>query len=161
LLLVTQNTDGLHLTAGNSPERVVEIHGHVRSVRCLSCGAVTTTGAVIERTLFSDPRCRQVIRGSVCDGILKTAVVSFGESLDPVQYHRAERALLNADLLVCVGSTLSVYPIADILGVAVRALPGRLIILNDQPTSFDSRAAVVLSGDITTTLPALLDDQAN
>jgi NAD-dependent deacetylase len=149
-LLVTQNIDGLHLAAGSSPERTVEIHGSIRETACLTCGdrrpMVETLDRV--RTGEPDPACL------VCGGILKSATVSFGQNLDPELLARAEAAVDDADLFLAVGTSLTVYPVA---GLPERALAAgaRLVIINAEPTPLDGYAAAVLRGSAGSVLNAL------
>jgi NAD-dependent deacetylase len=156
-LLVTQNIDGLHLAAGTSPQRLIEIHGHVRNVRCLTCDARLATGEVIARVAAgeSDPHCEAVVDGRTCHGVLATTIVRFGEQPDPLDMHRAKRAARECDVLLCVGTTLSVYPAAGLVPLA-RDFGARLVIVNEAPTDFDP-VALCLRGDITEVLPALLE----
>ena len=155
-LLVTQNIDGLHLAAGTSPERLVEIHGHVRAVRCLSCGARQSTEGVLRRVAAGDvdPSCEEVVESHSCAGVLATTIVRFGERPDPLELHRAKRAARECDLLLCVGSTLTVNPVARLVPLALD-YGVRLVIVNGAPTSFD-RSALCVRGDISEVLPALL-----
>src|SRR5207247_4956258 len=104
--LITQNVDGLHLKAGSSPERVIEIHGTIREVVCLDCGERAPMERALARVRAgeADPPCRS------CGGILKSATISFGQALVEDDLARAERAARACDLLFEVGSTLSVYP---------------------------------------------------
>src|SRR4030095_10361566 len=114
-MLITQNVDGLHLAAGSAPERVVEVHGTTREVVGLACGG----RAALERALArvrageEDPPCR------TCGGILKSATISFGQSLVPTVVEKAERVALEGDLMLAIGSTLTVYPAAGLVPVAV------------------------------------------
>src|SRR5499425_1621654 len=112
--LITQNVDGLHQTAGSTPARVVEIHGTVRDVVCLSCGERAPMERALARVRAgeADPPCRS------CGGILKSATISFGQALVEADLARAERAARSCDLLIAVGSTLSVYPIAGVVPLA-------------------------------------------
>lgn len=155
-LLVTQNIDGLHLAAGTSPELLIEIHGHVRAVRCLACDARQPTGVVLARVAAGehDPHCEAVIEGRVCDGVLATTIVRFGEQPDRLEWHRAKRAAGECDLILCVGTTLAVYPAAGLVPMALES-GARLVIVNDAPTEYDA-SALCLRGDITEVLPALL-----
>jgi NAD-dependent deacetylase len=156
-LLVTQNIDGLHLAAGSSPERLIEIHGHVREVRCLACEARLATGEVLARVAAgeSDPHCEALVHGRTCDGVLATTIVRFGEQPDPLAMHRAKSAARACHLLVCVGTTLTVYPAAGLVPMALDH-DARLIIVNEAPTDFDP-VALCLRGDITEVLPSLLE----
>lgn len=157
-VLVTQNIDGLHLVAGTSPERLIEIHGNVRAVRCLTCGARQPTGEVLARVAAGepDPSCEAIVGGRVCGGVLGTTIVRFGEQPDPLEMHRATRAARECDVLMCVGTTLSVYPVAGLVRMALD-FDAQLLIVNNAPTPWDDNA-LCLRGDITEVLPALLVD---
>jgi NAD-dependent deacetylase len=148
--LITQNIDGLHQRAGNSPERVIEVHGTLHRAVCLDCGWNGPMHDVLERVRAgeADPPCR------TCGGILKSDTISFGQALVPLVIDRAMRAAEEADCLVAIGSTLQVYPIAAAVPAAKRA-GARLVIVNAQPTQFDPIADVVLSGSISELLPSL------
>ena len=148
--LITQNVDGLHQRAGNSPEVVVEVHGTLHAAVCLSCSAKQPMQAVLDRVRAGeeDPPCL------LCGGILKSDTVSFGQPLVPQVIDRAMSASAEADCLVAVGTTLQVYPIAAAVPGA-KAGGARLIIINAQPTAFDSLADVKLAGSISDLLPAL------
>ena len=149
--LVTQNIDGLHQRAGNSPERVIEVHGTLLFAVCLGCGWRDAMLSVLERVREGeeDPPC------VYCGGILKSDTISFGQPLVPGVIERAMRAAAEADCLVAVGTTLQVYPIAAAVPAA-RASGAALIIVNGQPTAFDEIADVTLTGSISEILPELL-----
>lgn len=157
-VLVTQNIDGLHLAAGTSPELLIEIHGHVRAVRCLTCGDRQATADVLARVTAgeADPRCEALVESPVCGGVLATTIVRFGEQPDPLEMHRATRAARECDVLMCVGTTLSVYPVAGLVRMALD-FDARLVIVNDAPTPYDA-SAICVRGDITEVLPAMLVD---
>jgi NAD-dependent deacetylase len=148
--LVTQNTDGLHLAAGHDPANVVEIHGNGRDVICWDCG----DRAPMERALArveageDDPACRS------CGGILKSAAILFEQSLVPDDLERADRAAVEADLLLAVGTTLGVYPAAALVPTAKQA-GARVVIVNAEPTDMDGIADAVLRGPIGEILPAI------
>lgn len=148
--IVTQNTDGLHQLAGSRPDKVVEVHGTSHWTACWDCGDRQPTLKVLERVRRGDgdPRCS-------CGGILKTTTVSFGQSLDPAVLERAQRAAARADVLLAVGTTLEVQPVAGIVPLAAR-LGAKVIIVNGSPTAGDAIADVVLRGPISTLLPALV-----
>ena len=149
--LITQNVDGLHQKAGSSPERVVEIHGTVHEVMCLSCDERTPMSAALDRVRAgeSDPPCRS------CGGILKSATISFGQNLVPADLARAEAAARRADLLLAVGSTLSVFPVAEVVPVA-RTSGARVVIVNGGETAMDHLADAVLRGSISDLLPRIV-----
>jgi NAD-dependent deacetylase len=153
--LITQNIDGLHVAAGSSPELVIEVHGNSRTTRCLECGAETPTAEVLERVAAGDldPHCHAIVLGKECGGLLKTAVVSFGQMLPQEAFARAELSAKRSDLLICVGSTLGVRPVADLVPKAL-SRGARLLIINAEPTSYDEEADVVVRGDI----PDILGD---
>jgi NAD-dependent deacetylase len=150
-LLVTQNIDGLHLAAGHDPAKVVEIHGTMREVVCMSCSERAPMERALERVRAgeADPPCR------TCGGILKSATISFGQNLVPDDLERAERAAIQADLLLAVGSTLAVYPAAGLVPVA-KQTGAAVVIVNADPTDMDGLADVVLRGSISEVLPAIL-----
>jgi NAD-dependent deacetylase len=149
--LVTQNVDGLHLAAGHDPERVVEIHGTMREVLCWSCGERAPMATALDRVRAgeADPPCLR------CGGILKSATILFEESLRHDDIVRAEAAARGCDLLLAVGSTLSVYPAAGMVPIAARA-GARVVIVNGEPTELDDLADVVVRGPIGEVLPALV-----
>jgi NAD-dependent deacetylase len=149
--LVTQNVDGLHQAAGTSPELVVEVHGTIHETMCLSCGVRGPIQATLDRVEAGedDPVCLD------CGGMLKSATVSFGQSLDPGDLLRAERASEECDLLLAIGSTLSVYPVAAMVPIAERA-GARIVIVNAEPTEMDDLADVVVRGSISRVLTDIL-----
>ena len=148
--LVTQNIDGLHQLAGNSPDMVIEVHGTLRDVMCMTCGARGPMGPVLERVRAGedDPPCE------VCGGILKSATISFGQPLVPEVIERAMRAAEQADLLLAIGTSLQVYPVAAAVPAA-KAAGARVVIVNAEPTPFDGLADAVLRAPIGEVLPAL------
>jgi NAD-dependent deacetylase len=150
-LLITQNIDGLHLAAGSSPERTVEIHGTMRDYVCLDCGARGPMSDALARVRAGeeDPACLE------CGGILKSATISFGQSLVAADLQRAEEAAARSDLFLAIGTSLMVYPVA---WLPERALSNgaRLVIINAQPTPMDDRAHAVLRGQIGQVLPDMV-----
>lgn len=149
--LVTQNTDGLHLLAGTSPDRLVEVHGSMRGVMCVGCGDRDDMAVALGRVEAGedDPPCR------TCGGILKATTILFGESLVGVDIAAAQEAAGRCDLALAVGTTLNVYPAAHVPRIAQRA-GARLVIVNGGPTDGDDGAAAVLRGSISAILPALV-----
>jgi NAD-dependent deacetylase len=150
--LITQNIDGLHQAAGSSPTRVVEVHGTMREVVCLDCGERAPMERALARVRAGedDPPCR------TCGGILKSATISFGQSLVPEDLRRAELAARRCDLMLAVGTKLSVWPVAGVVPVAKDA-GARVVILNAEPTEMDGLADVILQGSISETLPRLVE----
>jgi NAD-dependent deacetylase len=166
-LLVTQNIDGLHQKAGSDPARMVEIHGTSLEVMCLSCGDRQPAEPVHDRVRAgeADPSCTATLdgaggsdrgAGAVCGGILKSATISFGQSLVAEDLIRAEEAAADCDLMLAVGSTLAVFPAAGLVPVAVRH-GAVAIIVNGEPTDMDGLADVVLRDSISECLPALVE----
>ena len=151
--LVTQNVDGLHLMAGTDPDRIVEVHGTVRRSMCLGCGDQNDIEVVLERVRSGDedPRCTR----PACGGLLKRATVSFGQALFPGDMERADEAARRCDLLLAVGSTLGVYPVAAMVPMAVRH-GAAVVVVNGSSTEMDHLADVVVRGSISEVLPAVL-----
>lgn len=149
--VVTQNIDGLHQAAGNDPEFVVEVHGTVRWTRCLSCDDRRPMRDALDRVRAgeADPPCL------VCNGIIKSDTISFGQALVPEVIDRAMTVAEECDVIVAVGSTLSVYPVANCVPLAKRA-GADVIIVNAQPTEMDGLADVLLHAKIADVLPAML-----
>ncbi|MFV2038785.1 MAG: NAD-dependent deacetylase [Acidimicrobiales bacterium] len=148
--LITQNVDELHQRAGLDPDKVVEIHGTTRKVACLECEYRDNMEEALDRVRAGepDPACPR------CGGILKSATVSFGQSLVFDDLQRAEFAAHECDLMLAVGSTLSVYPIANVVPVAAgHGAP--VIIVNGEATQFDPLAEVVLHASISEVLARL------
>ena len=148
--LVTQNIDGLHQRAGNSPAMVIEVHGTMRDVMCMACGWRGPMQPVLDRVQRGeeDPLCER------CGGILKSATISFGQPLVPKVIERATRAAERCDLLLAVGSSLQVFPAAGLVPFA-KETGARLVIINAEPTPYDDLADVVLCGPIGRVLPAI------
>jgi NAD-dependent deacetylase len=156
--LVTQNIDGLHHKAGSDPARIVEIHGTGREVMCLRCGDRQPAEPVHDRVRAGeeDPACRAPgADGQACGGILKSATISFGQSLVPEDLVRAELAAESCDLLLAVGSTLAVFPAAGMVPIAVRH-GAVVVIVNGGETEMDALADVVVHGSISECLPAMV-----
>jgi len=147
--VVTQNIDGLHSRAGTSAEHLVELHGTNSLVECQTCGQLSDPElhfAAFRKT-HHPPVC-------ACGGFLKPATISFGQNLRPEDLRRAEAAAKIADLVVALGSTLSVYPAASIpLLAAARKIP--YIIINRGPTEHDELQEVTyrLEGDVVDIFP--------
>jgi NAD-dependent deacetylase len=149
--LVTQNIDSLHHRAGNDPDLVVEVHGHMREVVCMSCDERAPMEKALERVRAGeeDPPCR------TCGGILKSATISFGQNLVVDDLRRAEVAAARAEVMLAVGSTLGVYPVANMVPLA-KAAGARVVIVNGEATEMDDLADALLRGDITDLLPRLV-----
>lgn len=154
--LITQNIDELHQIAGNSAERVIEVHGTMRRFMCWGCGMRGPMQLALERVRAGeeDPLCRD------CGGILKSDTISFGQQLVPEVIERAMRAAGDADFFLAVGTSLQVYPVAGAVDIA-RAAGARIVIVNAQPTPFDELADAVFHESISEVLPALMSRPGN
>jgi NAD-dependent deacetylase len=148
--LVTQNVDGLHQDAGSDPARVVEIHGTTREAVCLDGDWRGPMSDVLDRVRAgdTDPHCS-------CGGLLKSATVSFGQSLDPAQLQRAHDATIASEVFLAIGSSLVVHPVALLPQVALEA-GATLVVCNAEPTDYDERAHHVLHVDVSEALPELV-----
>ena len=148
--LITQNIDELHQIAGNSPERVIEVHGTMRKFMCWGCGMRGPMHVVLERVRAGeeDPACRD------CGGILKSDTISFGQQLVPEVIDRAMQVAGEADVFLAVGSTLQVYPVAGTVDIA-RSAGAKIVIVNAQPTPWDDSAHAVFRDSISDVLPRL------
>ena len=151
--LITQNIDELHQAAGNSPEKVIEVHGTMRKVVCMSCSMTAPMQKALDRVRAGedDPPCRD------CGGILKSATISFGQALVPEVIDGAMRAAQQADLFLSIGTSLQVYPIAGVVPLA-REVGAKIVILNAEPTPFDDIADAVFRESISQVLPELLGE---
>jgi len=149
--LITQNIDELHQRAGNSVEKVIEVHGTMHQVVCMRCNWRGPMLATLERVHAGeeDPPCQS------CGGILRSATISFGQALEPAVIDRALRVAEEADLLLAIGSSLTVYPVAGAVPLA-KGAGARVVILNAEPTPFDHLADAVLRGAIGEVLPQLV-----
>ena len=150
-VLITQNIDELHQRAGNSPEKIVEVHGTVHNVVCMACGMIAPMQQALDRVRAGedDPPCRD------CGGILKSATISFGQPLVPAVIERALRCAGEADLFLAIGTSLQVYPIASAVQIA-SAQGARIVIVNAEETPFDDIANAVMRDPIGTALPRLI-----
>ncbi len=149
--VVTQNVDGLHQRAGTDIELVVEVHGTMWWTRCWGCDDRRPMAEALERVSAGeeDPPCLE------CGGVLKSDTISFGQALVPEVIERAFQVSEECDLLLAVGSTLSVYPAANCVPAA-KSAGARVVIVNAGPTDMDRLADIVLRGQIGEILPTLI-----
>ena len=149
--LLTQNIDGLHQQAGSSPGVVLELHGTVHEVACLSCGRRTPMQETLARVDAGepDPACL------TCGGILKSATISFGQALDAAVVEAAAEAAADADVFMTVGTSLTVHPAAGLTDLAA-AHGARVVVVNAEPTPYDGLADLVVREPIGTALPRLV-----
>lgn len=148
--VITQNIDGLHQRAGTPADRVLELHGTMYEVACVGCGDRTQMAQALDRVRAGeeDPPCQR------CGGILKSATVMFGQALDRVVLATAVRAASECDLMLAVGSTLTVEPAASLCAVATES-GAHLVIVNRDPTPYDSLATEVIREPIGTAIPKI------
>lgn len=155
LAVVTQNIDGLHAKAGTSPTRLVELHGTMLEVECMGCHEMSEAGPHMDRFAIDrqPPMCER------CGGYLKPATISFGQSLRGNDLDRAFAAARRADLVLALGSTLSVHPAASVPLIAVDG-GARYVIINRGVTEHDGLVGVSLrlEGDVSEILPPAVDE---
>ncbi len=151
--VITQNIDGLHQRGGTPGERVLELHGTMFGVVCVSCGDRTSMADALDRVRAGedDPACLR------CAGILKSATVMFGESLDRSVLAKAIRAARECDLMLAIGSTLTVEPAASMCAIAVEH-GAALVVVNRDPTPYDVLAAAVITEPIGTAVPRIVTE---
>jgi NAD-dependent deacetylase len=147
--VITQNIDGLHAAAGSSEP--IEVHGSIASASCLACGRRYTLSET-KRRLDADP---EGIPRCDCDEVLKPDVVLFGELLPEAEIQRGYELAAQADVLLCIGSSLEVWPVAELPQVTLDA-GGAVAIVTMGETPYDHRAAVKLSGDVVAELEAVV-----
>ena len=138
--VITQNIDGLHQKSGIPEDRVIELHGTARWVSCLECGQRFPRGQIQERVMAGEkvPRC------NACGGIMKPATISFGQAMPEKETREAERRSAACDLFLVAGSSLVVYPAAQMPLIASNG-GARLVIINLEPTPHDRYADVVIN----------------
>jgi len=152
LAVVTQNIDRLHHKAGNSPEKIIELHGTAFSVSCLTCGKKYDREEI-------EKRIRSGIKVPYCDrcsGILKPDTISFGQPLPQEKLVMAFKYAEQCDLCIVLGSSLVVYPAASVPSHAVQH-GSKLIIINRDPTHLDQEADVVIHDSISKALGDMVD----
>ncbi len=145
--IITQNIDGLHQAAGVDAHRVIELHGNGTYAKCLDCGRrheLDWVEAELDR-IGDAPAC------VACGGIIKTATISFGQSMPEAEMRRAEAASLDCDLFLAIGSSLVVYPAAG-FPILAHKNGARLVIINAEATDLDGLAHLVINDDIGTVL---------
>ncbi len=145
--VITQNIDGLHQASGIEADRVIELHGNARHALCVECGLrheITECRAMLERSGRA-PACRQ------CGGVVKSAVVMFGEAMPRAPLEQANLLAEGCDLFIAIGTSLVVQPAAMLPLIAKRA-GAKLAILNREPTEMDDYADLVINAEIGETL---------
>lgn len=155
LAVVTQNVDGLHQSAGHDPRKVIEVHGTVHWSRCWGCNDRRPMREMLNRVRDgeADPPCE------LCGGVIKSDTILFGQNLVPEVIDAAMVAAERCDLVLAVGSTLSVFPAANVVPRA-KSAGARVVIVNGEPTKMDRFADSVLIGPLSDLLPALVGTDA-
>jgi len=159
--LVTQNIDELHQRAGNSPAKVIEVHGTMWWSRCWTCDDRRPMAETLDRVRAgeTDPHCLEChVAGRIetdRDGILKSDTISFGQALRPEVIEAALDAAESCDLLLAAGSSLSVFPAANVVPRA-KAAGARVVIVNGEATRMDRYADALVLGSLSEVLPAIV-----
>jgi NAD-dependent protein deacetylase/lipoamidase len=150
--VITQNIDGLHQRAGTPDDRVIELHGTMFGVVCTGCDDRTAMADALDRVRAGedDPPCGR------CGGILKSATVMFGQALQPGVFERAAIAAARCDLMLAIGSTLTVEPAASLCAIAAEN-GASLIVVNRDPTPYDAAATAVIREPIGEAVPLIAD----
>ena len=141
--LITQNVDNLHQDAGVPDDKITEIHGNAHYASCLDCGIRYELNSIKKAFLENEtvPYCDS------CGGIIKTATISFGQSMPEEGMQIAQRKTLGCDLFITIGTSLVVYPAAGFPKLA-KEIGAKLIIINNEPTDFDPIADLVIHEQI-------------
>ena len=150
--LITQNIDGLHYKAGNSPDKVLELHGTAMYVSCLTCGRRYNRDPIQRRLMAGEkaPRC------DACAGFLKPATISFGQSMPERETQEAYERSATCDLFIVIGSSLVVQPAAS-MPVVAHQNGARLVIINRDETTCDDVADIIVKGEAGPAMAAILD----
>ncbi len=150
--VITQNIDGLHFKAGNSEEKVIQLHGTAMAVSCLSCGKRYDRDEIQERLQkgVKAPYCDE------CSGPLKPATISFGQSMPERETEEAYHRSSLSDLFIVIGSSLVVQPAASMPLVAKRN-GAKLVIINRDPTPYDDRSDIVIHGQAGPIMASILE----
>ena len=145
--LITQNVDNLHQDSGVEEEKISELHGNATYAKCLECSKRYELEDLKEQFLKTNepPLC------SICGGILKTATISFGQAMPEREMQISQRKAIESDLFICIGTSLAVFPAAD-LPLLAKDTGATLVIINNEPTQMDQYADVVINLDISEVL---------
>ena len=145
--LITQNVDNLHQESGIDDEQITELHGNATYAKCLDCQIRYELNQLKESFLKTKepPLCIE------CNGIIKTATISFGQAMPEEEMVIAQKKSINCDLFLCIGTSLAVFPAAD-LPVLAKETGSKLVIINNKPTQMDHLADLVINRDISEVL---------
>ena len=145
--LITQNVDNLHQNSGIDDSKIIELHGNATYAKCLDCTMRYELSSLKKDFLATKepPLC------NVCGGIIKTATISFGQAMPEEEMITAQRVSIKSDLFICLGSSLAVFPAAD-LPLLAKETGANLVIINNEPTQMDHLSDLVINRDISETL---------
>ena len=145
--LITQNVDNLHQDSGIDDSKITELHGNATYAKCLDCLKRYELDALKKEFLETKepPTCNE------CSGIIKTATISFGQAMPQEEMITAQRVSIQSDLFICLGSSLAVFPAAD-LPLLAKETNANLVIVNNEPTQMDHLSDLVINRDISETL---------
>ena len=153
--VLTQNIDNLHHDSGIAPDKIIELHGNSTYAKCLDCEKRYELDYIKKFLEDKKNNYTQSPKCLVCNGIIKSATISFGQPMPEKEMKIAEEASINCDLFVAIGSSLKVYPAAG-LPILAKNNGAKLVILNREPTELDSIANEVINKEIGETLEHLL-----
>ena len=141
--LITQNVDNLHQESGVSDSQITELHGNATYAKCLDCQLRYDLAKLKESFLSTKvpPLCNE------CNGLIKTATISFGQPMPEEEMVIAQKKSVSCDLFICIGTSLAVFPAAD-LPVLAKETGSQLVIINNEPTQMDHIADLVINRDI-------------
>ena len=145
--LITQNVDNLHQDSGISDAQITELHGNATYAKCLDCSQKYDLYSLKEEFLITKepPTCKK------CRGLIKTATISFGQAMPQIEMQIAQRISIKSDLFICIGSSLAVFPAAD-LPLLAKETGAKLVIINNEATQMDHLADLVINKDISEVL---------
>ena len=145
--LITQNVDNLHQDSGIDNSKITELHGNATYAKCLDCSKKYELNSLKEDFLITKepPVCRE------CKGLIKTATISFGQAMPEEEMITAQRVSIKSDLFICLGSSLAVFPAAD-LPLLSKETGANLVIINNEPTQMDHLSDLVINRDISEVL---------
>ena len=141
--LITQNVDNLHQESGVGDDRITELHGNATYAKCLDCQLRYDLAELKESFL----RTKEPPQCSECNGLIKTATISFGQAMPEEEMVIAQKKSISCDLFICIGTSLAVFPAAD-LPVLAKETGSKLVIINNEPTQMDHIADLVINRDI-------------
>tara|TARA_A100001011_G_C14045567_1_gene729647 strand:- start:131 stop:865 length:735 start_codon:yes stop_codon:yes gene_type:complete len=145
--LITQNVDNLHQDSGIDNSKITELHGNATYAKCLDCSKKYELTFLKEDFLATKepPVC------NICGGIIKTATISFGQAMPEEEMITAQKVSIKSDLFICLGSSLAVFPAAD-LPLLAKETGANLVIINNEPTQMDHLSDLVINRDISEVL---------